>query len=143
MKKTVLISMTIAAALLTTITTMNASAQSRYRYSEREVREIAYRNGFRFGVREGRYDRQSGDKFDFKRSRAYKNGKYEYRDEYRHEGDYKDSFREGFANGYKEGFNGLRGFGRRDDDRSDRYNDDRRYRDDVRRRDGDRYPFRY
>ena len=114
----------IAAAVLIAMTTVSASAQYRYRLSEREVRSIGYRNGFQFGLREGRLDRRGGNKFDFKRCRAYKDGKWGYRDDYRHDGNYRDGFRDGFEAGYRDGFRSFRGSDRRDDDRRDRDHDD-------------------
>jgi hypothetical protein len=114
----------IAATLLIALTTMSASAQYRYHFSEREVRSIGYRNGFQFGLRDGRFDRRGGNKFDFKRCRPYKDGKYGYRNEYRHDGNYRDGFREGFEAGYRDGYKSFRGYDRRDRD------DDRRDRDD-------------
>jgi hypothetical protein len=114
----------IAATLLIALTTVSASAQYRYRFSEREVRSIGYRNGFQFGLRDGRLDRRSGNKFDFKHCRAYKDGKYGYRNEYHHDGNYRDGFRDGFEDGYRDGFKSFRGYDRRDRD------DDRRDRDD-------------
>ena len=114
----------IAAALLLAMTTVSASAQYRYRLSEREVRSIGYRNGFQFGLRDGRLDRRNGDKFDFKRCRAYKDGKWGYRDDFRHDGNYRDGFRDGFEDGYRDGFRSLRRDDRHDDDRRDRDRDD-------------------
>jgi hypothetical protein len=113
-----------AASLLIALGTVSASAQYRYRLSEREVRSIGYRNGFQFGLREGRLDRRYGNRFDFKRCRAYKDGKWGYRDDYRHDGNYRDGFREGFESGYRDGFRSFRGYDRRDDDRRDRDDND-------------------
>jgi hypothetical protein len=121
------------AVLLMASTSTTSLAQSRYRYSEREVRGIGFRNGLQFGIREGRSDRRMGKKFDFKRTRAYRDGKWGYRDDYRHDGNYKDGFREGFAAGYREGYDGFGRFDRLDDDRRDRYDrrDDWRDRRDY------------
>jgi len=113
----------IAAILLIGLTTVSASAQYRYRISEREVRSIGYRNGFQFGLRDGRYDRRNGNRFDFKRCRAYRDGKYGYRDDYRHDGNYRDGFRDGFEAGYRDGYRSFRGWDRHDDDRRDRDRD--------------------
>jgi flagellar biosynthesis/type III secretory pathway protein FliH len=130
----------IAAALIAAIVTVSASADNRYRISEREAREIGYRKGYQYGVREGRYDRRMRNKFDYKRNRAYKDGKYGYRDEYRHDGNYRDGFRQGFANGYREGYSRNGGWYRWEDDRWDRRDDDwRRRNDDDWDRNGRRY----
>ncbi len=135
------VSTVIAATILMTISTVSASAQYRYRLSEREVREIGYRNGYQYGIREGREDRRMGQRLDFKRSRTYRDGRYGYRDDYRHDGNYRDGFRDGFSAGYRQGYNNSGGWGRRDrdDDRWDRRDDDwRRRNDDMWRRDGRR-----
>ncbi|MCI0660249.1 MAG: hypothetical protein L0220_04175 [Acidobacteria bacterium] len=114
----------IAAALLIAMTTVSASAQYRYRISEREDRSIAYRNGFQFGLREGRFDRRNGNRFDFKQCHAYKDGRIGYRNDYRHDGNYRDGFRDGFESGYRDGFRSFRGSDRRDDNRHDRDDND-------------------
>src|SRR5215475_11987391 len=126
----------IAATLLIGLTTVSASAQYRYRISEREVRSIGYRNGFQFGLREGRFDRRNGNRFDFKRCRAYRDGKWGYRDDYRNDGKYRDGFRDGFEAGYRDGYRSFRGWGgwdHNDDDRRDRDRDRDRDDNDWRR----------
>jgi hypothetical protein len=131
MKRTARISAIITTVFLVALTTIDASAQFRDRFDrfdKDDARRIGYRNGYQFGIREGRQDRRSRDRFDPKDSRAYKDGKYGYRDEYRHSGDYRDGFRNGFLAGYREGYNNMGGWGRRDDDWWDR-DDDRRRRD--------------
>ncbi len=47
-------------------------AQGRERYSEREVWQLAQRNGYEYGLRDGRDDSRSGVSFDHQRSRAWK-----------------------------------------------------------------------
>jgi hypothetical protein len=110
------------------------------RYSEREIFDLANRNGYQYGVREGRYDRREGNRHEPKKNRAYKDGKYGYRDDYRHDGTYRDGFRRGFLDGYEDGYNG-RSSRRRDDDydyRRNRRNDDD-YDNRRNRRDDDDY----
>lgn len=101
------------------------------RYDKNYVREIGRRNGFEFGEREGRRDIQSRDRFDYKRSRIYRDGDVGYRDDFGHRGDYRNGFRDGFEAGYRNGYNNYgRGGGWGNDrrnDRNDRYdrNNDR------------------
>lgn len=120
--------------LITAIGAINVPAQSRYRYSEQEIRQLAQRNGYQYGVRDGRYDRQTGNNYDFKRSRAYRDGKWGYRNEFRHDETYRDGFRQGYMAGYREGYNQGRGWDRGNNRRDDDWN---RRDDDWNRRDDD------
>jgi hypothetical protein len=133
MNRRKLLTMTMAAALTTAIAAVSGLADHpTRRYSEREIYELARRNGYEYGLKEGRYDRRGNHRFDYKRNRAWKDGKYGYRDEYRHDGTYKEGFRDGFVAGYEDGYNGS-GYGRRDRRRDDDYDYGRR----DRRRDDD------
>lgn len=124
--------MAMIAALLLTGMAFSVSADDwrdyrsgrRYRYSEHEVRRIGWRNGYELGIREGRRDWRQGFRFDYKRSRAYRDGRIGYRDEYRHDGNYKDGFRDGFEAGYREGYNGRRNDNGRYDRDNGRYGRD-------------------
>jgi hypothetical protein len=126
-------SRTIVAALVLSIAALTSMADDRGRYSERQIFNLAQRNGYEFGVREGRYDSRENHRFDPKRNRAYKDGRYGYRDEYRHDEAYRNGFRDGFIAGYEDGYNRRRN-DRRDDDydyrrgRNDRRDDDYDYR---------------
>lgn len=135
MKLIKITTMAMATLLVMLATSLPALAQ---RYSEREIFQLGRRNGYDYGMRDGRSDRQEGRRYDPKRNRAYKDGKWGYREEYRHDGNYRDGFRDGFLAGYDAAYNGRGGRGnRRDDDwdRRDRRDDDwdrrdRRDRDD-------------
>jgi hypothetical protein len=132
MKSKVWLSKVLMASLMMAVAAVGASAQDWRRYSERDIYQLAQRNGYRMGVREGRIDRRNNERFDYKRHRAYKDGKYGYRDEYRHDGNYKDGFRNGFAAGYRDGYNGYNTNDRWDN--NGRYDD--RYGDRNNRRNG-------
>ena len=84
-------------AMLTLGSSFSVLAQRRYdrNYDKNYVREIGRRNGFEFGEREGRRDVQSRDRFDYKRSRIYKDAEIGYRDDFGHRGDYRNGFRDG------------------------------------------------
>jgi flagellar biosynthesis/type III secretory pathway protein FliH len=132
MKRTAWFSLALVATLLILGSAFSVSADHRYRYSEREVREIGRRTGYELGLHEGRRDHRYGFRFDYKHSRAYKDGKIGYRSEYRHDGNYKKGFREGFEAGYRDGYYGRRGDywpphrdGRDDDDGRGRGDRDR------------------
>ncbi len=144
MKQMKWITMAMAAVMVAAIASLSVLAD-RNRYSEREIYDLARRNGYRYGVREGRYECGNGDRFDPKKNRAYKDGRYGYRDDYCHDGTYRDGFRNGFLEGYEDGYNGN--FSRRRDDDYDRRDRrDRRNDDDYDyrrgRRDDDDYDYR-
>ncbi len=88
--------------MMTLMTGLTALADSRY--SEREIREIAQRNGYECGLREGREDRRDWRSFDFRRNRVYREATQGYRDAFDDEEDYRQAFRQGFENGYRNGF---------------------------------------
>jgi hypothetical protein len=153
MKRMNWVTMTLAAVMVMAIASLSVLADRRY--SERQIFDLASRNGYEYGVREGRYDNRNGNRFDPKKNRAYKDGKYGYRDEYYHDGTYRDGFRQGFLSGYDEGFNGRNGgYNRRDDDydyrRTRNGRNDERCDDDYdnarnrrrNRRDDDEYDYR-
>ena len=136
MKRRAWFSMAIVATLLATGSVFGVSAESYSHYSDREVREIGWGNGYDMGYIEGRRDWQYRARFDFKHNRAYDNGKIGYRNEYGHEGTYRKGFREGFESGYSDGFYGRprrdsgwrnRSRDRWPDSRRDRFPYDRRY----------------
>jgi flagellar biosynthesis/type III secretory pathway protein FliH len=81
------------------------------RYSEREIREIAQRNGYEYGLREGREDRRDWRSYDFRRNRIYREAMYGYRDAFDDEEDYQQAFRRGFENGYRNGYGRGSGWG--------------------------------
>ncbi|MGH9847203.1 MAG: hypothetical protein ACREEM_51560 [Blastocatellia bacterium] len=118
MKQMKWMTMMVAAVMVTAIASLSVLADRRY--SEREIFDLASRNGYEYGVRDGRADRRAGERFDPKRNRAYKDGKFGYRDEFYHDGTYRDGFRQGFLAGYDEGYNGYNnrndGYGRRRND---------------------------
>ena len=103
MKVIKIATMAMATLLVMLATSLPALAQ---RYSEREIFQLGRRNGYDYGLRDGRSDRQDGRRYDPKRNRAYKDGKWGYREEYRHDGTYRDGFRDGFLAGYDAAFNG-------------------------------------
>jgi hypothetical protein len=132
MRRTRWMARALAAALLTAIAGLSVLADDR-RYSENEIYNLAQRNGYQYGVREGRFDCRNSKRFDPKRTRAYRDGRYGYRDDYRHDGTYRDGFRNGFLAGYEDGYNDNGGRRRRDDDYDNRRNRRDDDNDDYRR----------
>ena len=93
---------TLIVMTMTLMTGLTAFADSRY--SEREIREIAQRNGYEYGLREGREDRRDWRSADFRRNRVYREATQGYRGAFDDEEDYRQAFRQGFENGYRNGF---------------------------------------
>jgi hypothetical protein len=113
--RNVRMAMATLVAMLTIGSSFSVLAQRRY--DKNYVREIGRRNGFEFGEREGRRDVQSRDRFDYKRSRIYKDAEIGYRNDFGHRGDYRNGFRDGFEAGYRNGYNSYGrggGWGNRD-----------------------------
>jgi hypothetical protein len=96
----------VAIALLALLTFgASISVSAAPRFDKGDVREIARRNGFEYGIREGRSDSNRGNRFEMKDSRAYRDGMAGYRYEFGYERDYRNAFRDGFEAGYRNGFN--------------------------------------
>lgn len=102
MKRTTWLMIVLTTLIMTLMTGLTALADSRY--SERERREIAQRNGYESGFREGREDRRDWRSFDFRRNRVYREATNGYRDTFDDEEDYRQVFRQAFENGYRNGF---------------------------------------
>ena len=111
MKRKIWLMIVLTTLMMTLMTGLTAFAHSRY--SEREIREIAQRNGYEYGFREGREDQRDWRSFDFHRNRIYREAMQGYRDAFDDEEDYRQAFRQGFENGYRNGF-GRGGAGRGD-----------------------------
>ncbi len=64
---------------------------------------VAYDNGYRDGLRQGRADARDGDRYDPRGQREYRsadNGRWGSR--------FDDEYRNGFVNGYEEGYRDAR-----------------------------------
>lgn len=92
-------------ALLTLGTSVSVSAAPRF--NKNEVKEIARRNGYELGLREGRFDAQRNSRFEVRDSRVYRDGMAGYRYEFGYERDYRNAFRDGFEAGYRNGFSAF------------------------------------
>ena len=71
------------------------------RMDDGRVRELARRNGFELGQREGRFDAQRRNRMNFKDSDIYRNGLSGYRANFGSERNYRNAFRDGYQDGYR------------------------------------------
>ena len=109
MKRKTWLLIILTTLVMTLMTGLTALADARY--SEREIREIALRNGYECGFREGRDDRRAWRSFNFYRNRIYREAMHGYRPTFDNENEYKQAFRRGFENGYRKGYGRGGGWG--------------------------------
>lgn len=118
--KSVSMMLAVATLLITTGGSMLAQPRNRDRYpeqvsySDREIRQ-AERNGYEYGIRDGRRDGQNGERYNpepgraIRYSRDDRNGSWDYRNDSRYGNGPRDEFRDAFRNGYLDGYrNGYR-----------------------------------
>lgn len=74
---------------------------NRDRVDSARVREIARRNGFEYGMREGRFDAQRRNRMNFRDSEIYRNGLTGFRPGFGSERTYRNAFRDGYEEGYR------------------------------------------
>ena len=74
---------------------------NRDRVDSARVREIARRNGFELGMREGRFDAQRRYRMNYKDSDVYRNGLAGYRNGFGSERNYRNAFRDAYEDGYR------------------------------------------
>jgi hypothetical protein len=72
-----------------------------------QLRQTALNAGYNSGVKEGRKDRDRGDRFDYRDEGDYQNATKDYNSRYGDRELYRRYFREGFANGYEDGYRGY------------------------------------
>jgi hypothetical protein len=72
-----------------------------------ELRQTALNAGFAEGVKEGRKDRQHGDRYDYQDEGAYQKATKDYNSRLGDRELYRRYFREGFEHGYADGYNGY------------------------------------
>jgi hypothetical protein len=71
-----------------------------------ELRQTALNAGFNEGIKEGRKDRQRGDRFEYRDEEDYRNANTDYSSRLGNRELYSQYFRQGFANGYNAGYQG-------------------------------------
>ena len=72
-----------------------------------DLRQTALNAGYNEGVKEGRRDRQSGDRFEYRDEEDYRNANTDYSSRLGNRDLYRQYFRQGFANGYNDGYRGY------------------------------------
>jgi hypothetical protein len=79
-----------------------------YRYGGSfDLRQTALNAGYNEGVKEGRKDRNNGDRFDYRDEGDYQNATIDYSSRLGNRELYRQYFRQGFANGYSDGYRGY------------------------------------
>ena len=69
-----------------------------------ELRQTALNAGYNEGIKEGRKDRQHGERFDYSDEEDYRNANTDYNSRMGDRGLYQQYFRQGFQNGYRDGY---------------------------------------
>ena len=89
-------------------------AQRDWRYDDRygyggsyQLRQTALNAGYNEGIKEGRKDRDRGDRFEYRDEEDYRNANTDYSSRLGSRSLYQQYFRQGFANGYTDGYRGY------------------------------------
>ena len=77
-----------------------------WRYGNSDLRQTALNAGYNEGVKEGRKDRNNGDRFEYRDEEDYRNANTDYSSRLGNRELYRQYFRQGFANGYNDGYRG-------------------------------------
>ena len=72
-----------------------------------QFRQAALNAGYNEGVKEGRKDRERGDRFDYRDEEDYRNANTGYNSRLGDRSAYAQYFREAFVNGYTDGYRGY------------------------------------
>jgi hypothetical protein len=70
-------------------------------------RQTALNAGYNEGIKEGRRDRNRGQRYNLFDLRAYRNADTDYNSRYGNKAMYQQYFRQGFQNGYADGLRGY------------------------------------
>ena len=80
----------------------------RYGYGvSNDLRQTALNAGYNEGIREGRKDRNSGERFEYRDERDFQDATIDYNSRLGNRDLYRQYFRQGFANGYNDGYRGY------------------------------------
>ena len=86
----------------------------RYRNDDRygyggsyQLRQTALNAGYNEGIKEGRRDRQNGERFEYRDEEDFRNANTDYSSRLGDRELYRQFFRQGFANGYNDGYRGY------------------------------------
>jgi len=72
--------------------------------AQRDLRDVAWDNGYRAGFNQGRADADRHRQYDHARHRLYRNGDSGYHARYGSREAYRRAFRQGFEAGYRDGY---------------------------------------
>ncbi len=72
-----------------------------------ELRQTALNAGYNEGNKEGRNDRNRGDRFNYTDEGAYQNASKDYNSRFGNRSLYQQYFRQAFVNGYTDGYRGY------------------------------------
>ncbi|HEX5890698.1 MAG TPA: hypothetical protein VFY61_18435 [Pyrinomonadaceae bacterium] len=72
-----------------------------------QLRQTALNAGYNEGIKEGRKDRDNGDRFEFRDEEDYRNANTDYSSRLGNRSLYQQYFRQGFQNGYTDGYRGY------------------------------------
>jgi hypothetical protein len=72
-----------------------------------QLRQTALNAGYNEGIKEGRRDRDRGDRFDYRDEDDYRSANKDYSSRLGDRSTYQRYFRQGFQNGYRDGYNGY------------------------------------
>jgi hypothetical protein len=72
-----------------------------------QLRQTALNAGYNEGIKEGRKDRNNGDRFEYRDEEDFRNANTDYSSRLGSRELYRQYFRQGFANGYSDGYRGY------------------------------------
>jgi len=78
-----------------------------YYGGSQQFRQAALNAGYNEGIKEGRKDRERGDRFDYRDEEDYRNANTGYNSRFGDRSAYAQYFREAFVNGYTDGYRGY------------------------------------
>ena len=72
-----------------------------------DLRQTALNAGYNEGIKEGRKDRNNGERYEFRDEEDYRNANTDYSSRLGSRELYRQYFRQGFENGYADGYRGY------------------------------------
>jgi len=72
-----------------------------------QLRQTALNAGYNEGIKEGRKDRNNGERYEFRDEEDYRNANTDYSSRLGNRALYQQYFRQGFQNGYTDGYRGY------------------------------------
>ena len=72
-----------------------------------DLRQTALNAGYNEGIKQGRRDRQNGDRYEYRDEGNYRSADKDYSSRLGNRDLYRQYFRQGFANGYNDGYRGY------------------------------------